>query len=115
MKISFDEDLESLIMWCEDTLNPALAIMSLKARIREFENDIFELERLKGKSEKTQASKERFDKMLEACEYLDKISNQNISYQLIMRQNNGRLKVANNRIKELEAQLEAVNKAFNAE
>lgn len=115
MKIYFDEDLESLVMWCEDTINPALAIMSLKAHIREFENDIFEAERLKGSNEKTKASKERFDKMLEATEYLDRVSNQNITFQLLMRQNNGRLQVANNRIKELEAQLDATKKAFEAE
>lgn len=101
-------------MWCEDTLKPIFTVLEIKCQIREFLQDIYELEKTKGESEKTKQSKERFEKMLEHCEYLDKISNQNNAFQLTMRHQNGKLQVANRKIKELEKQIEANRKAFEA-
>lgn len=71
------------VAWLEDTLQPALDILSLKAIVNDMLADVELFESKKGISEHTKKSKERINLMLEKIERLDKIAMQNNTFQLI--------------------------------
>jgi hypothetical protein len=116
MKVCFeDDDFESLMMWCEDTLEPSLCLFKVKSMVREFLFDVIEHENKRGKTKKTEQSRNRLNQILEFCERLDRVATQNSSFQFAMRQQEGKLKMANKKIQELESQIIGFEKAWNQE
>lgn len=111
----YESDLSILIAWVEDTLQPSIDLMKLKVSIRELIQDIEDHELKKGVTEKTTASKAKFEIMLDTCERLDKVANQNNSFQLAVKHAYGKISVANKRIIELETELKAIKEAWETE
>lgn len=108
-----NSDIEFLSGWVEDTLQPSIDLLKLKVSIRSLLQDVCNHEILKGETDRTRESKNKFDNMLYLCEKLDKIATQNNTFQLIVKHSQMQLSSAKLEIKVLKSKLESFEKAWN--
>lgn len=108
------EELCLTMIWLEDTLQPSIDLMCLKALIYDMDSDIKLFEQKNGKSENTKKSTERVDKMIKLSEKLDKIATQNNTFQIMFKQYENRISWLNQRNKELTNELEATKKTWES-
>jgi dsDNA-binding SOS-regulon protein len=106
------EELCLTMIWLEDTLQPSIDLMCLKALIYDMDSDIKLFEQKNGKSENTKKSAERVDKMIKLSEKLDKIATQNNTFQIMFKQYENRISWLNQINNELTTELEATKKAW---
>lgn len=111
----FSPKMELLIAQVEDTLQPSFDLMSLKIAIREFIQEIYNREVVTGVTPKITESKAKFNRMLDICERLDKVANQNNTFQLVVKHSQIELHNAQMEILRLEKIIEANQKAFDNE
>jgi len=76
-------DAVSTILWLEDTIQPSINLLLLRGLIYELLDDVSTFEGKKGVTELTEKSRLRIEKMIDYCEKLDKVANQNNTFQLI--------------------------------
>jgi len=76
-------DAVSTILWLEDTIQPSINLLLLRGLIYELLDDVITFEGKKGVTELTEKSRLRIEKMINYCEKLDKVANQNNTFQLI--------------------------------
>jgi len=76
-------DAVSTILWLEDTIQPSINLLLLRGLIYELLDDVSNFEGKKGVTELTEKSRLRIEKMIDYCEKLDKVANQNNTFQLI--------------------------------
>lgn len=112
---ALNSDVGLTFAWLEDTLYPSIHLLALKSLIFDLHNDVKQFEEKNGKSEKTESSLERINKMIELSDKLDKIANQNNTAQLLMRHNNLKMNELLTENNKLKKELESVKKAFEAE
>lgn len=105
-------DMSLTMIWLEDTLQPSIDLMRLKSLIYDMEADIKIFEELHGKSDKTKRSGDRVQSAISLVEKLDKVANQNNTFQLIARHSDFEMIKVKQENQQLKAELEAVKKAW---
>lgn len=108
-----DFDISLLVGWVEDTYTPSFNILRLKVAIREMLQDVHNHEEKRGESSKSKESKNKFDKMLDLCESLDKVAMQNNTFQLIVKHSLLEMQHKDQEIYALKQEIEKINKAWN--
>ncbi len=106
-------DAVSTILWLEDTIQPSINLLLLRGLIYELLDDVSTFEGKKGVTELTEKSRLRIEKMIDYCEKLDKVANQNNTFQLIAKHTAIRETSLLVEIKRLKALLEANKLAWD--
>jgi len=101
--------------WIDKTLEPSMALLNIDVLVREMENDVLNHIKKNGKSKASEKSLDRVNKILDLIEKLNVTVNQNNTYHLIAK--HASIQIHNLQIEnyKMKKQLEAIEKAHNAE
>lgn len=104
-----------LTAWVDKTLNPSLCLLNAKVIVRELEVKIYAQKASKGHTEQWKKSWDMVSQLMDLLEKLDSVANQNNTYHLIAKHALVQLQNVQAENERLKKELEAVNKALNAE